>query len=425
MPDLGSGGPLAASGLVTTLRPLAAGDHVQWVGWAGLGQAPHRLPARLTDVELDPVVARRYYDGYSNATLWPTYHDNVFEPRFEDLWWPAYVSANQEFARRTAAVAPRGATVCVNDYHLQLVPRILKDLRPDLRIVFFLHTAVPSRSIFNRLPTADEILRGIVGADVIGVQTNAGAEAMARLFYGSTAKDLDVYAAVSRIRAVPAQVDFTAISDEAQSGRTTALAHRVRDLLAPGRRIVLAIERIDPVKGVEQHLRAYRELIRDGSLDPRRTVLVQVGVPSRRQVPEYQALSDRVRQSVAEINAEAGIRTAILIDRAVAPATLIALYRAADVMAVTSLNDGMNLVAKEYVAARADGDGSLVLSRFAGAAEELGDALLVNPFSVSAIKAALLTGFDAPPAERRRRMSGLREALAGKSPRTWADRLLS
>ncbi|KAB1914893.1 trehalose-6-phosphate synthase [Micromonospora sp. AMSO31t] len=424
-------------GLMNALHPLLRHTPATWVGWAGgTGPAPH-LPdvdgVRLRAVALSGEDFRDHYEGFANATLWPLYHDAVEQPEYHRRWWEAYQRVNQRFAEAAAEVAEPGGLVWVQDYHLQLVPGLLRDLRPDLRIGFFLHVPFPPPELFMQLPRRAELLRGMLGADLIGFQRAQAAHNFAQL----AAKVLDLPATdrrigvgdrVVRIGAFPVSIDTAEMGALAARPDVADRARRLRQDLGDPERVILSVDRMDYTKGIEQRLKAYHELLTSGDVKVRDTVLVQVVVPSRDRVAQYQVLRDRVEHQVGRINGEFGRVGEPAIHYLSQPfdrTELVALYRIADVMAVTPLRDGMNLVAKEYVAARVDGTGALLLSEFAGAAAELAQAYLVNPHDLDGLKAALLAALRAAPDDVAARMRAMREHLSRNDIHTWAGSYLS
>lgn len=424
-------------GLVSALRPLLQHTPATWIGWAGgTGPAPV-LPdvdgVRLHTVPLTPEDFRDHYEGFANATLWPLYHDAVEQPEHHRRWWEAYQRVNRRFAEAAAEVAEPGGVVWVQDYHLQLVPGLLRQLRPDLRIGFFLHVPFPPPELFMQLPRRAELLRGMLGADLVGFQRAQAAHNFAQLVakvcgVPATDRQIEVDGRTVRVGAFPVSIDTAEMAALAAQPDVVARADRLRKDLGDPTHVILSVDRMDYTKGIEQRLKAYSELLADGHVKVRDTVLVQVAVPSRERVGQYQVLRDRVEREVGRINGEFGRVGEPAIHYLTQPfdrAELAALYRVADVMAVTPLRDGMNLVAKEYVAARVDDSGTLLLSEFAGAAAELSEAYLVNPHDLEGLKQGLLTALEADPTDMSRRMRAMREHLHRYDIRSWARSYLS
>jgi trehalose 6-phosphate synthase len=424
-------------GLAGALHAILEQTPATWVGWTGnAGPAP-ALPdigsLRIRPVPLSEQDVRGYYEGFANSTLWPLYHDAVEPPVFDRGWWETYRAVNRRFAETAAEVAEPGAVVWVQDYHLQLVPQLLRELRPDVLIGFFLHVPFPPPELFNQLPRRVELLRGMLGADLVGFQLRQTAHNVARLaaeLLGAPATDDRIVVAGRTVRtgAFPVSIDVAEMQALARRPDVVSNADQLRARLGRRRRVLLSVDRLDYTKGIEHRLTAYSELLRDGALKLQDSVIVQVAVPSRERMHNYRMLRDRIEGEVGRINGEYGRvgEPAIhYLSRSFDRAELAALYRTADVMVVTPLRDGMNLVAKEFVAAREDEAGALVLSEFAGAAAELRDAFLVNPHDVDGLKGTLLQALRADPADVARRMRAMREHLHSHDILAWARAYLT
>ena len=424
-------------GLAGALHAILQQTPATWVGWAGyIGTAP-AVPdigsLRIRPVELAEDELRGYYEGFANSTLWPLYHDAVEQPVFDRGWWETYRAVNLRFAEAAAEVAERGATVWVQDYHLQLVPEMLRQLRPDLLIGFFLHVPFPPPELFMQLPRRLELLRGMLGADLVGFQRPQAAHNVAQLatkLLGASATDDQITLGDRMVRtgAFPVSIDVAEMQALAARPDVVSRSRQLRTDLGEPRRVLLSVDRLDYTKGIEHRLTAYSELLRDRRLEVHDTVMVQVAVPSRERVESYRGLRDRIEGEVGRINGEYGRVGEPAIHYLNQPfdrADLAALYRAADVMVVTPLRDGMNLVAKEFVAAREDGGGALVLSEFAGSAAELDRAFQVNPHDVDGLKDTLLQAMEASPADLADRMAAMREHLRRHDIVAWARAYLT
>ncbi|GID63233.1 trehalose-6-phosphate synthase [Actinoplanes cyaneus] len=424
-------------GLSGALHAILQQTPATWVGWDGeVGLAP-RLPdlgaVRLRPVALTAAEQAGYYEGFANSTLWPLYHDAVQQPVFQREWWETYRSVNQRFAEAAAEVAGKHAAVWVQDYHLQLVPQMLRELRPDLLIGFFMHVPFPPPELFMQLPRRVELIRGMLGADLVGFQREQAAHNLAQLaqkLLGAEASDdaIIVDGRTVRTGAFPVSIDVAEMRALATRPDVVKQVEQLRHDLGEAKRVLVSVDRLDYTKGIEHRLTAYRELLRDGHVKVRDTVLVQVAVPSRERVESYRELRDRIEGEVGRINGEYGRvgEPAIhYLNQPFTRAQLAALYQTADVMVVTPLRDGMNLVAKEFVAAREDGAGALVLSEFAGAAAELSQAFLVNPHDVDDLKQTLLRALEASPEDRAARMEAMRRHLAEHDILAWARAYLT
>jgi trehalose 6-phosphate synthase len=407
------------------------------VGWAGsAGPAPKPFEVdgiRLHPVPLSESDLENYYEGQSNATIWPLYHDAVETPVFHRHWRQAYREVNRRFAEAAARVSPENSSVWVQDYQLQLVPAILRELRPDLRIGFFLHIPFPPIELFMQLPQRDEIIRGLLGADLVGFQTPLGAQNFLRLAHQMLGlrrrgMSVEVDGRVVRAGAFPVSIDVEEMEALVDSTEVRARADEIRAELGRPKTLVLGVDRLDYTKGISHRLSAYRELLSEGRLTTPETVLVQVATPSRERVEHYARLRENVEREVGSINGEfasVGSPAVHYLHQSYSRTELAALYRAADVMAVTPLRDGMNLVAKEYVASRTDLGGALVLSEFAGAARELRQAYMCNPHDLDSIKRALVRAVEADRTEASKRMHSMRRYLREHGVRRWADEFMA
>ncbi len=429
---------MSPGGLVSALAPLLTRGRGAWVGWGGtIGEAfppfvhedLHLYPVPLSKAELDA-----FYYGFSNRTLWPLYHDAIRWPEYHRTWWEPYRAINERYAEATAAVAAHGATVWVHDYHLQLVPGILRRHRPDLKLGFFLHVPFPPQELFAQLPWRREILEGMLGADVVGFQTPEGARNFAILARrytrakGARHGALDFERRRVRVRAFPVSIDVQRFEELARDPDVRRQAAKLREKLGANRRIILGVDRLDYTKGIDIRLKAFHELLERGMATPSDCVLVQTAVPSREHVVAYAGLKERVEGLVGKINgefADLGRVAVHYLHRNLPPDKLVALYLAADVMLVTPFRDGMNLVAKEYVATRLDDTGVLVLSEFTGAAHELRQALLVNPHDVDGLVATLGRALKMPKGEMTRRMRHLRKAVHTYDVHMWGRDFLA
>jgi trehalose 6-phosphate synthase len=420
-------------GLVTALEPFVAGRGGAWVGWSGsAGEAPEPfqsggmslVPVALSEEEVDG-----YYEGMSNASLWPLYHDVVEKPEYHRHWWDTYVRVNHRFADRAAEVAAEGAIVWVHDYQLQLVPALLRQRRPDLTIGFFLHIPFPPYELFTQLPWRSAIVEGLLGADLVGFQLPAAAAnfvQLARRLHELPARRgaIEYDGRTVAAKAFPISIDARAFDELAASPAVLDRAAEIRKELGNPDKIILGVDRLDYTKGITVRLEAFEELLEDGALEEPHTVLVQVATPSRERVEHYVHMRESIEQQVGHINGVYGSMAGPVVhyfNQSMPREELAALYRVADVMLVTPYRDGMNLVAKEYVAARGDLDGVLVLSEFAGAAAELKQALLVNPHDIAGVKAQLVRALRMERPESSRRMRAMRRHLFHNDLEHWAS----
>ncbi|GGM77944.1 trehalose-phosphate synthase [Thermopolyspora flexuosa] len=424
-------------GLVTAIAPVMQRRDGAWLGWHGAPdeelkpfdhEGMHLIPIPLSSTEVE-----LYYEGFSNATLWPLYHDVVAKPIYSRVLWDAYRAVNDRFARAAADAAAPGAVVWVQDYQLQLVPAMLRKLRPDLKIGFFLHIPFPPEELFLQLPWRREILEGLLGADLVGFQRPGGTSNFIRLVrrllgQPNTRHEIHVDGRIVRTEAFPISVDFASMDQLVRKPSVIQRAREIRAELGDPVHVFLGVDRLDYTKGIGQRLKAFGELLSEGSLAPGEAVFVQIATPSRERVEEYRLLRDEIELQVGRINGEHGSLgqpPICYLHQSYSQEELAALYLAADVMVVTPLRDGMNLVAKEYVACRPDLRGALVLSEFAGAADELRQAYMVNPYDVEGLKRAMLAAARATPDELARRMRSMRRRVATYNVDRWANDFLS
>ena len=421
-------------GLASALSSVTAAG-TQWVGWAGPDSGrPKQFDhgdLRLHPVALSEDEVDRYYRGFSNEILWPLFHGRLRRVELNRAWWHSYRIVNRRFAAAVTRIAPLGGTVWVHDYHLLLVPEMIRAKRPDLHIGLFLHIPFPNAQLFSMLPWRKEVIRGMLGADVLGFQVAEDVENFISasdrlvdsrtrghmLFDGSHVVDVDAF---------PISVDFGHWDSLGEAAVADAAGHRSE---LGVEFIFLGIDRLDYTKGISQRLRAFGELLDDGRLDAEKCAFVQVAVPSRTDVSAYEDEREEVETLIDTINTKHarldGSLPVLYTDISLDEAEMAAWFRAANAMVVTSLADGMNLVAKEFVASRGDLDGTLVLSEFAGAAQDLDGAIIVNPYDIEAIKRAFVSVVEMPAAERAARLKTMRTAVHHNDVHRWARNFLN
>jgi trehalose 6-phosphate synthase/phosphatase len=443
LPDGATEWVTSPGGLVTAMESvMRTVDSGAWVGWAGSpGEPPAPFEAdgmSLYPVRLDQEDVERYYEGFSNATLWPLYHDVIVDPEFHRTWWDSYLAANRRFAEAAAPVAERGGTIWVHDCQLQLVPRMIREKRSDVRIGFFNHIPFPAVELFSQLPKRNSILRGLLGADLLGFQRESDSQnfvASVRKLLGYQVDGMTISvpglgAAPMReveVHTFPISIDSAAVSALTEDEEIRERARTLRHDLGDPAKVVLGVDRLDYTKGIRHRLKAWGELLDDGLIDPHDTVMIQVATPSRERVEAYRQLRDEVELTVGRINGEhapMGRPAVSYQHHSFDRRDMTALFMAADVVLVTALRDGMNLVAKEYVASRPDLQGVLVLSEFAGAADELRAAILVNPHDIDELKAAILKALSMPAEEQEEAMRSLRHQVMENDVQSWAHDFL-
>jgi len=427
----------SSGGLATGLRHWHERSASLWLGWPGdvsrattaqKEQLDQRLRQRgIVSVHLTDDQIERCCHGFANRVLWPAFHYLIDRVPIDAAGWDAYRDVNETFAEVVAREYRPGDIIWVHDYQLMLLPAMLRERLPHASIGFFLHIPFPSSEVFRILPWRREILNGLLGADLVGFHTFA----YMRHFMTSLLHVDGVEAEIDRVRTGGREVqagvfamgvDAAAFSNLASDPDVLA---RVADIRrdAGGRRIVLGVDRLDYTKGLPRRLLALERLLErhpDLRDDMR---YIQVAVPSRGKVASYQRFRRRVEARVGRINGTYGTLRSVpvhYVHQSVSPHDLVALYRAADVMLVTPLRDGMNLVAKEFVASRVDEDAVLVLSEFAGAAAELNGAITVNPYDVDRVADSIHRALSMSREERRARMRTLRRGVLEHDVHAWA-----
>jgi alpha,alpha-trehalose-phosphate synthase [UDP-forming] len=424
----------AAGGLVTALEPVLQQRGGVWVSAKPAKDfdtvtvpAPH-LAYDLAHISLKRSEQQGFYEGISNAVLWPLLHG--FEPTIQvgEAPWSSYVGANQEFADTALSTSRPSDLIWVQDYHLMLVPSMVRAKRPKARIGWFCHIPWPQPDTFSILPWREEILEGLLGADVLGFHLPEYAvhfrQCVERFTDHRISRGTIQYRG-RRVKTIAAPIgipvdDLQALAIDPDVGREV---DRIRQTMA-NRQLILGVDRLDYTKGIPDRLAAFERLLRRDKLARTRCALIQVMVPSRTDVKAYADLKEEIDRMVGDINgryAETGCVPIHYLYRNLSQRALFAHYRAADVALVTPLRDGMNLVAHEYAAARTDEDGVLVLSEFAGAAKHLKGAVLVNPYDVESTTDAIHRALTMKPSEKRKRMRALRAEIMRLDVHRWAD----
>ncbi|MGE3470045.1 MAG: bifunctional alpha,alpha-trehalose-phosphate synthase (UDP-forming)/trehalose-phosphatase [Vicinamibacterales bacterium] len=427
----------SSGGLATGLGPWHAGSQGLWIGWPGdvssysaeqLAGLSQMLEERaIVPVYLSGDQVKRHYHGFANRVLWPLLHYLIDRVPVDATGWEAYRQVNEAFADVVAYHYRSGDLIWVHDYQLMLLPAMLRERLPKATIGFFLHVPFPSSEVFRILPWRRQILHGLLGADLIGFHTFAYLRHFLASLLHVDGVEADVFrvrlgAREARLGVFPMGIDAGRFDGLARSERVAANVEQIRQDVGE-RHLVLGVDRLDYTKGIPRRLQAIERVLEQDSHLRDDLRYLQVAVPSRGDVDAYRRFRPQVEEAVGRINGRFGTpRSAPVhyLHQSVAPEQLSALYRAADVMLVTPLRDGMNLVAKEFVASRVDGEGVLILSEFAGAAAELDGALVVNPYDVEGVAEAIRRALTMPDAERRSRMAKMRQRVASHDVHAWA-----
>ena len=434
----------SAGGLAAALRAVRA-DAV-WIGWPGTVVPPalepevtrHLAGDNLVPVFLSADEEEDFYGRVCNDTLWPLFHYFGDRLRITPEAWLRYVQVNERFADAILARCGPETRVWVHDFHLMLVPQMLRRRAPNLAVGFFLHTPFPSSEVYRLLPNREEALRGVLGADYVSFHTGD----YARHFRSSCLRVLGVDSQPDAVdmggRRVgigvdPIGIDVAGFREVLRDPETARLYSQLEDQYQ-GRKLVLGVERLDYTKGIPQKLLAFERYLEQDPRRARTTTMLQVLVPSRLESPEYRQQRDEIELLIARVNGrfgQPGITPVEYLHRNISKPALVALYRRADVMMVTPLRDGMNLVAHEFVFCQAEAgppgrwQGSLLLSEFAGSAQVLPGALLVNPWNMDAVVERLAQALDLEADERRRRLETMVNRVEALDCQIWAENFLS
>ena len=431
----------SSGGLVAALDGAIDQKKRLWIGWPGINTEKIRDPEGLklllrehyqcVPVFLGKQEINDYYHGFSNSCLWPALHYFPHYIHYTDAWWEAYVRVNRKFAEEVAAHAADGDEVWIHDYHLFLLPRMLKRLKPKLAVGFFLHTPFPSYEIFRCLPQRKELLEGLLGADLLGFHTYG----YMRHFRSSAIRLLKTEYEIDRIMyggrtcqigVFPIGINAKSFINELETRRFEKRKEYFRSIYA-GRKLVLGVERLDYTKGIIRRLEAIEKFL-SGPEERQDVTFLFISVPTRDEVKEYSDLLHNVQTRVGQINgqySDIGYNPIHFIYKSIPFTDLCALYSIADVALLTPLIDGMNLVAKEYLACKTDSTGVLILSEFAGAAHDLCDAVIVNPYDIDDVAKSLRTALAMSESEKERRLSAMRDHVMTYDATHWAKSFLT
>jgi trehalose 6-phosphate synthase len=438
------------SGLTEALDPVMRASGGTWIA-QGSGDADMKVVDAYDHVEVPPekpeYTLRRvslteeevagFYLGFSNKALWPLCHITYTPPIFSEEWWNTYKKVNQFFTEAVLQeVDHRPAVVLVQDYHFALLSGYLKKQEPKLTVGQFWHIPWPPYEIFRTCPWQEEVMAGMLGNDLMGFHIRS----FCNNFIDSVERSLEARidrerSAVIRqgnttlVEPFPISVDFDSISAQALTRAVEIEMDGLRrELDLEGKYLGIGMDRMDYTKGIPERLQALDRFFEDNPKYKGKVVFVQAGMPSRTQIDTYQAIGQRIEDLMKAVNEKHGTdswQPVVAMTRQLSPDTLNALRRLAHFCIVSSLHDGMNLVAKEFVSARADGDGVLVLSRFTGAAAELGDAVLVNPYAIGDFAAGIKEAIEMPEEERTLRMKRMRETVADNNIYRWGASMVS
>ncbi len=430
-------------GLVAALDPILQAVSGTWVAW-GSGALDFTVTDDVGRVRVPPAAPRYtlkrvrlprpevdgYYYGYANQALWPLFHNAMDKARFRQRFWTSYQAANQRFADAVLEEVTGDAIIWMHDYHLAITPRALRRARPELFLMHFWHIPWPSWEVFRMCPQSAALLDGLLANDLIVFQHARHAQNFLQCAQEELGAQIDPEESginyegrFITVEAIPISVDSAALEARAWSHATERWMARFRRRFhLEGRAVVLGVDRLDYTKGIPERLQALEVFFRRFPAEQGRLVYIQKSAPTRTKIKAYRALQRQVVERIDHLNATFGTaewRPVISLPRPLPPEGLSALYRMADVCMVSSLQDGMNLVAKEYIASQVDERGVLVLSELAGARDELHWALSINPYDPEGCAEVLARALVLPAEERRDRMTQLRTYVADHDIYRW------
>src|SRR5215469_1045591 len=429
----------SAGGLATAMDPILRRTGGIWIGWSGIKEEPVpevleflRREQSCYGVHLPAEIVEKFYEGYANEALWPLFHSFVSRLRFNSESWEAYIEANERFCSAVVEAFRPGDRIWVHDYHLMLLPGMLRERIPDATIGFFLHIPFPAWDIFSTLPRNDELIGGLLGADLISFHTHMYLQnfrqSLRRLLeMESTVDRLEIQGREIRLAALPIGIAPDEFLGHMDRPETKEQVDKLRAQYA-GRKVIVAVDRLDYTNGLPERLRTFRRLLEIAPELIGKVILLQIAVPSRENIESYQELRSEVHELIGEINGAFGTPEwvpVVYVHRGISRSELVAVYYFADVAWVSPMRDGMNLVAKENAACQPDGKGVLVLSAFAGSAAEMGEALLINPIDEERTAWAIKRALAMPEEEKRDRMLTLHARVVRNNAFRWGERFLS
>jgi len=435
----------AVGGVVSALDPLMQDNSGGiWIAW-GSGSAdfdvcdsenkvlvPEDPKYFLKRVRLSKEEVINYYRGFSNRVLWPLFHLFVEKMHLKEEYWSSYCKVNKKFARAVLDEIDTDDLIWIHDYHLALVPRFIRDERPDAKIAFFWHIPWPPWEVFDSLPQRNDILEGILNSDLIGFHTSSYVRNFMECASKKPEVKLDIQQGIvatsdnkTKIRHFPLGISYKDFAYSAQSPNVTKKAAQLKKIHKE-RNLILGIDRLDYTKGILDRIKAFEYFLEQWPEFREKVVLVQIATPSRDNIEEYRDMKKEIDEAVGHINGRFGNEEwtpVMYFYRKIPQQSLLAYYQAADVGLLTPLRDGMNLIAKEFAAAKND-DGVLILSEFAGVSEELSEAVIVNPYDIKVTAGAIKTAIEMPHEEKKQRFQSMKKKVKEHDSDWWLKSFL-
>lgn len=429
----------SSGGLITAMSSFEKMDQKMWIGWPGIVSKRNRdeddeIKNLIKKYDYKPVFLNKsniddYYHGFCNETIWPLFHYFVQYTVYEKKFWDAYKRVNKLFCNEILKYANKDDFIWIHDYHLMLLPNMIREALPEAKIGFFLHIPFPSSEIFRVMPWCKEVIEGLLGSDLIGFHTfdyvRHFAESARRILgLEHNLGLITIGSRAVRIDTFPMGIDYNKFNESSSSEIVQKKKKTLIKDIGRGYKIILSIDRLDYTKGIPQRLEAYDRFLDRNPKYKQKVLFIVVVVPSRTEVEHYKKLKEQVENLVGKINGKHGTigwtpisyfyRSFDFID-------LVSLYSISDVLFITPLRDGMNLIAKEYVATKQDGRGVLILGEMAGTAKELGEAIIINPNDLERTSQSLKYALEMPEKDKISRIKSMQRRLKRYDIKKWSN----
>ena len=435
----------SVGGVVSAIDPLMQERGGLWIAWGSGGEdytvsnsndevlVPDDDPKYLLKrIKLTKDEIENYYRGYSNRVLWPLFHLFVEKMHIKEDYWKYYQKVNEKFAKVVANYSKEDDMIWIHDYHLMLLPDFIRKEIPKARIAFFWHIPWPPWEIFDSLPQRDELLNGILKSDLIGLHAKSYVRNFAECAMRNQNAKVDTKKCIvkydkhkTKVKQFPLGISYKDFARSKESLEASKNAQNLKELYE-ATHLILGIDRLDYTKGILNRLKAFEAFLENNPNYKKKAVFTQIVTPSRSEIKEYTAMKKEIDETVGKINGRFGTEEWTPIKyfyRKIPQQSLLEHYKAADVGLLTPLRDGMNLVAKEYIAAK-EGNGVLILSEFAGASEDLEEAITVNPYDIKATADAIKKAFDMPFEEKQKRFNSMKKKVKRRDANWWIKNFL-